>query len=187
MFDDKKSKWKSCIEILVSISAIAGFIWSITGFMINQNDITNLQREKRILENSPKYKNPLETSIVDNKLLVENISKVSLHNVTDEYQELSNPNTIIIGRGDVLDMLPGEKFLFIIPEQFKKLKVNELFIVRITYLFNNDPLNIIDTRISLERLNDPFYEYNKRFSLLEERKNSTFILKFDGEKFGVVK
>lgn len=183
MSRDQKTKLKFLLEILVALVAIAGFVISL----INRGDTLKLSKDLRLLENSPKYQESLRASVVNEMLLVENISKVSLHNLGDEYQELLNPNTIHLGNGQKLDLLPGDKFFFVIPEQFlKNLKADEILVARITYSYNNDPFDKIDTRLTIEGLQDPLYELRKRFTLLEESGSSQFILKFDGKTFNLV-
>ncbi len=160
------------------VIVVAYFAWSIG---IQQNEIS---KQLILLGNSPKYNQAIKFSIFETDLKIENISKVSLHNVQPEFVDIYfNPNTTQFFGGletMLYDMDPGKESVVSIPSNFKTER--KTIRVRICYVFNDNPFDRVDNSINPIKLKeDPFYESNRRFQAYDNSNCSSVFIKYNQE------
>lgn len=146
---------------------------------IEQN---NLSGQLAKISYSPKYNETIHLSPFERDLRMENIGRVSLHNIQLEFVDLYvAPRTIRI-TGDtnttVYDLEPGSFSMVYVPDDFKV--IGKTILVRACYMFNENPLDRIDDIVNpLKLKDDPFYEYKRRLQAYRENKCSSILIKYD--------
>ena len=179
-----KSFFNSTFLQTVAVIVVGVLAYNVA---IQQND---LSKQLTNLSYSPKYNEPLKFSVFESDIRIENVGRISLHNIDPSFIDLYAEHKSIIITGDTNTMMynlePGSTGIISIPDDLKA-KSKTIF-VSICYLFNENPLDRVDNFVSPIKLkNDPFYEYMRRVQAYHEHKCSRAYVKYDDKRFPVIR
>src|SRR3989344_9410866 len=147
------------------------------GIQINKRRVNIMKRYPShifysdIAFKNTKLKGLIIFSVFESDIRIENVGRISLHNIDPSFIDLYAEHKSIIITGDtntmMYDLEPGSTGIISIPDDLKA-KSKTIF-VSICYLFNENPLDRVDNFVSPIKLkNDPFYEYMRRVQAYHE-------------------
>ncbi|MDD5547725.1 MAG: hypothetical protein PHN74_02405 [Candidatus Pacebacteria bacterium] len=171
-----KKHWKLLDSNLLQTAVV--FVVGIFAAFIAYGQ-NNISKQLINLSYSPEFNVSLKITPFESDLKIENIGRVSLHNIIPEFADIYFTKTSLRqATTTIYDLEPGDLQVVPVPGEFKT--GNKTILVEMCYLFNDNPLKKIDSSINLDALKeDPNYEAARRVQVYKKSKCSNIYIKYD--------